>query len=195
MVYGIFVEIYKSLKNNRRTTLMMTITANNPFDLFFNQLRDLYSVEIQLYESMPDLIAMCTDEELLYLIVSHAHQNCDQIARISSIFDRHGVMPGDYECKAIAGLIDEATIHLEGVRCPQMRNLMMIAHCLRIEYYEMAAYEVTTLLSGRLGLMREPMILSDLLAEEKKMASALIQMEPALFEAANRMSATPLNAG
>lgn len=31
---------------------------------------------------------------------------------------------------------------------------MMVARCLRIEYYEIAAYEFTTLLSGRMGLMR-----------------------------------------
>jgi ferritin-like metal-binding protein YciE len=68
---------------------------------------------------------------------------------------------------------------------------MMIAHCLRIEFYEMAAYEFTTLLAGRLGLMGEPGLLSELLAEEKDMANALMALEPDLYEAAHAESAQP----
>lgn len=55
----------------------------------------------------------------------------------------------------------------------------------------MAAYEITTLLAGRLGLTRDPVILSELLADEKDMAAALMQLEPGLFDLAAGTGAAP----
>lgn len=163
----------------------INLTVNTTRELFFDQLRDLYSMEIQLCESMPHLVSMCTNVELRDLISSHAHQNCNQIKELAEIFERYGEPPGDDKCKAVAGLIEGGTAHLEGVSFRHTRDLMMIAHCLRVEFYEMAAYEFTTLLSGRLGMLREPEILSELLAEEKEMTAALMELEPEIFEAAN----------
>lgn len=163
----------------------MNTIANTPLELLFDQLRDLHSMEIQLCESMPLLVSLCTNEELRDLIVNHAHQNGSQIAEIIAIFERYGEPFSDDRCMAMAGLIEGGTAHLESVASPHSRDLMMIAHCLRIEYYEIAAYEFTTLLSGRLGLMREPAILSELLKEEKDMATALKVLEPELFETAH----------
>lgn len=152
----------------------MKTEINTPQELFFDQLRDLYSMELQFCESLPYMVFLCTNEKLRELVAGHAVENCNQISEIASIFERHGKSPGDDKCKAMAGLIDGGTAHLEGVQSPQMRDLMMIAHCLRVEYYEIAAYEFTTLLSGRSGMLREPEILSELLAEEKDMAAALM---------------------
>lgn len=163
----------------------MNPPANTTCELFFDQLRDLYSMEVQLCESMSDLVSLCTNEELRELIVSHALQNCNQIAEITAIFERYGKSPGNDKCKAIAGLIEGGTANLESVSSLPTRDLLMIAHCLRIESYEMAAYEFTTLLSGRLGLLREPAILSELLADEKDMAASLMLLEPGIFETAN----------
>ena len=163
----------------------MKATANTPFDLFFDQLRDLYSVEVQLQESMPHLLSLCTNKDLGDLLVSHANQNRTHIAEIAAIFERHGKSHGNDESKAMAGLIEGGTAHLEGVQSLPTRDLMMIAHCIRVEYYEIAAYEFTTLLAGRLGLIREPETLSKLLAEEQDMADALMLLEPDLFKTAN----------
>lgn len=162
----------------------MTPACNTPFELFFDQLNDLYSLEIQLSESMPQLITLCTNEKLQYLIVSHAQQNLDQISKIIAIFDHYEKAPVSDKCKAMAGLIEGGTMHIEGAQCPHTRNLMMIGHCLRIEYYEMAAYEMTTFLSVRLKLKRELPILRHLLSEEKDMAAALQRLEPDLLKVA-----------
>ena len=163
----------------------MNTAANIPLKLFFDQLRYLYSLEVLLSESMPRLFSLCTNEDLCDLLLSHAHQNCAQIAEIFSIFERYGESPGDDTCKEMAGLIERGTAHLEQVRSPHTRDLMMIAHCLRVEYYEIGTYKFTALLSGRLRLMREPVILIELLTEEKDMAAALMQLEPDIFETAN----------
>lgn len=177
----------------------MNTPTNTPLQLFFDQLRDLHSMEVQLGESMSDLVSLCDNESLRGLLASHAYQNGNHIAEITAIFERHGESPGGDKCKAIEGLIEGGCTHLKAVPSPHTRDLMMIAHCLRIESYEMAAYEFTALLSRRLELMREAEILGGLLAEEKDMASALLLLEPHIFEAANthahsdttRRAATP----
>jgi ferritin-like metal-binding protein YciE len=160
-------------------------TVNTPLDLFFDQMRDIYSMEVQICESMPHLATLCGDKDLQDLISRHARHTCSQIESIAAIFARHGESPGEDKSKAIEGLIEGGTAHLEGVDSPQTRDLMMVAHCLRIEYYEIASYEISALLSGQLGLMREPTILSELMAEEKHMVAALMDFEPNLFEIAN----------
>lgn len=160
----------------------MIPSCNTPYELFFDQLNDLFSSEIQLYESLPHLISMCANDDLRYLIINHAHQNCEQIAEIIAIFDQYGVSPGSDKCQAMAGMIEGGVRHMEAVQCPHTLNLMMIGHCLRIEYYEMAAYEMTTFLSIKLGLKREPPILRHRLAAEKNMAAALQRLEPELLK-------------
>ncbi len=170
---------------NRSQFHAMKTTVHTPRDLFLDQLRDIYSMEGQICESMPRLAAMCTDRALREMIESHAEQNRDQLTEIVAIFERWGQSPGDDSCKAIAGLIQGGTTHLEAVEDPNTRDLMMIAHCLRIEHYEMAAYVITGRLAGRLGMMRESEILSGLLAEETEMACALLGLEPDLFQIAN----------
>jgi|GEM_PF-1144501 len=165
--------------------------VHTPRDLFFDQLRDIYSMEVQISQSMPHLVALCANESLRQLIERHAHQNCFQIAQISEIFERHGESPGDDTCKAIAGLIEGGTCNLRKVKDPHTRDLMMIAHCLRIEHYEMAAYDITTMLAGRLGMINEPELLSQLLEEEKDMAAALLQWEPVFFEIADGTGVDP----
>lgn len=99
--------------------------------------------------------------------------------------ERHGETSGDDKCKAMAGLIEGGTAHLEGVRSPGTRDLMMIAHCIRIEHYEIAAHEFTTLLAERIELLSESVMLGELLAEEMGMADALMLLEPDLFDSAS----------
>jgi ferritin-like metal-binding protein YciE len=173
----------------------MKTEIDTPLELLFDRLREIHSMEIQLCEAMPRLVSLCTNDELHDLIVSHAHQNGNQIAEIDAIFDRHGESPEDDGYTATKDLIEGGCARLREVRSPHTRDLMMIAHCLRIEYLEMAAYEFTAILSGRLGLMREPAILSELLAEEKDMATALRVLDADLFETANRRACGSSKAG
>ena len=163
----------------------MKKNINTPTELFFDQLRDLYTVEIQLRDAMPRLIVLCTNEELREMIVSHSHQNGFQISEISAVFKRHGQSREAVQCKAMEGLIKDGTAKLEAVNSPAIRDLMIISHCLRVEYYEIAAYEFTCTLAGRLGLIQAPEVLNGLMEQELDMAAALMLLEPELFETAH----------
>lgn len=158
---------------------MKTVT---PKDLFFDQLRDLHSVETQLVASFPTLVPRVSFPALASIIVRHAEETERQAEIIESIFAAHNLEIGDDECKAIKGLIKGGDAHLDAVDVPTTRDLMMIAHCSRIEHYEIAAYEITLRLAQQLGLYSEAGLLGAILSEEKAALVKLEEIQPALFE-------------
>jgi len=158
--------------------------TETPRDLFFDQLRDLYSVETQLAASLPRLVTLTASPELRELLMRHTDQTDQQRAKLIGIFDLHGLAPGNDKCKAMEGLIEGGDAHLKEVSEPTTRDLMMVAHCLRIEHYEIAAYGITQRLAEGLGLSTEARILKEILAEEEREALSLRVLECPIFNEA-----------
>lgn len=156
-------------------------TVKTPKDLFFDQLSDIFSMESQLADTMRHLASLATDEELGAIIDSHAGDNEAHRAKALVIFDDHGVAPAGDPCKAIAGLIEGGNAHLEAAGEPRTRDLMLVAHCLRVEHYEIAAYEITIRLAENLSMEREASILKESLEDETKILERLLEMEPRIF--------------
>jgi len=155
-----------------------------PRDLFFDQLSDLLSVESQLLRAMPELIALTTHPALKTALEEHAQETERQHRTLESIFVRVGTEIGQDEGKAMVGLIEGGHGHLRGVNEPRTRDLMMIAHCLRVEHYEIAAYEITVTLAERLGYGEEAETLNGILTQERAVASLLKDLEPEIFQRA-----------
>lgn len=160
--------------------------TESPRDLFFDQLRDLYSVEIQLSKGYPLLVARVYDHGLQKVLSSHAEDTSAQQEALHAILKRYDISFKEDKSMAIEGLIEGGATHLDGVEYPPTRDLMMIAHCLRIEHYEMAAYGITARLASQLGYAYEAAALARLLAEHENAAKRLWDEEPRLFEAATR---------
>jgi ferritin-like metal-binding protein YciE len=159
-------------------------TIQNPRDLFFDQLSDIFSMESQLADSMPHLASLAADARLADLIRTHGTETETHRTKALGIFTHHHAAPAGDPCKAIAGLIEGGHAHLEQVGDKCTRDLMLVAHCLRVEHYEIAAYEITVRLADRLGMYNEAVKLHEALAQEKKMAEALLELEPDLVRIA-----------
>ena len=159
-------------------------TVSTVEDLFFDQLRDLHSMESQISISLPNLAATAGNPELQALILRHSDETARHYRTVQAIFERHGQQVGSDKCKAVEGLIAGGDSHLAIAEPVQVRDLMMIAHCLRIEHYEIAAYEITARLAERLGLEFEAQILSEHLAEEDRMAALLLEIEAKIYRSA-----------
>jgi ferritin-like metal-binding protein YciE len=160
--------------------------VNSPADLVFDQLRDLYSMEEQINRHLPELVEMTTDETLRAHLIAHSQETGAQLDILLDLFRRHDETPGNDASKAIAGLIEGGSSHLEGVEDPSTRDLMVIAHCLRLEHYEIAAYDITSRLAGQLGWPEEAGILLGSLEQERAAAEGLLPLQPTVFEAANQ---------
>ena len=74
--------------------------------LYFDQLRDLYSAESQLIAALPDLTNSVTDGDLKRSFQKHMGETRAHRARLQDIFCRHGLNPGGEDCEAEKTLAD-----------------------------------------------------------------------------------------
>lgn len=153
-------------------------------DLLFDQLRDLHSMESQLPESFRRIGQLASNPELRELVMGQCDESFRRKIRISEIFKKHGIAPGHDESKAMAGLIEGGEKHLKMVDHEATRDLMIIAHCLRVHLYGIAAYDIAGRLAERLGLALDAELLTVLLAEEERVAEHLGALEPEIFHSA-----------
>jgi ferritin-like metal-binding protein YciE len=155
---------------------------NSCTDLFFDQLRDLLSVERQLQDSFPDLMRRAQAPDLRHVIADHIPENRSQRQRLEAIFSEHGVQIGSDVSKAMAGLIEGGDQHLASAEDPRVADLLIIAHCSRIKHYEMAGYGFAACLGDCVGFSKESEILNEILGEERAMHLALLQAAANLFD-------------
>ena len=154
---------------------------NSCIDLFFDQIRDLLSVERQLQDSLPDLLRRAQAPDLRRVISDHIPENRRQRERLEAIFTEHGVRIGNDVSKAMAGLIEGGDEHLAAADDPRVADLLIIAHCSRIKHYEMAGYGFAACLGDCVGFAKEAGILNEILGEERAMHLALLQAAASLF--------------
>jgi Mn-containing catalase len=142
-------------------------------------------MESQLAEAMPRLVKLCHDRDLRQLVQKIADETPRHRDVVEGILaDLDAPIEAD-PCKAIAGLIEGGEEHLHAVDEPYVRDMMMIAHCLRIEHYRIAAYGITSRLGERLGLREEAGPLKRNLDEEKAAARVFAGLEDRLQEPAH----------
>ncbi len=165
--------------------------TETPRDLFFDQLQDLFSVENQLKRSLPTLAGRAENGTLASLLTTHLGETERHLETVAHLLTLHGHQPGGDTCKAMEGLIAGGDAHLDGVEVATTRDLMIIAHCLRIEHYEVAAYDITSALAQQLGLMEEALVLKNILRQERRTRDDLSRLQPVLFEIATRIQLEP----
>jgi ferritin-like metal-binding protein YciE len=134
--------------------------------LYFDQLRDLYSAESQLIAALPDLTNSVTDGDLKRSFQKHMGETRTHRARLQDIFCRHGLNPGGEDCEAVRGLIREARRHVGRTRSGSVRDAVLIAATNRIEHYEIAGYGTARAFAEHLGYAEDADILGTTLEEE-----------------------------
>jgi len=142
----------------------MTITSSK--DVFFDQLKDLNSVEDQVTATMPDLAGWATETTLKSLLNRHHKASEQHRQEVKAIFDAHEVDPGNDVCKAMEGLIEGGNRHIAMAGDPIVKDLLLIAHCSRIAHYAIAAYGFTFAIAESSGLDPEAQVLAAIHGEQ-----------------------------
>ncbi len=155
-----------------------------PLDLLFQQVRELYSVEVQLRRALPKLASRASHPSLRAHLLHHGAETDRQLGRLAGLLSSHGLAPEGETCRTIAGLIEGMEDCLSKVEDVRTRDLMMLSYCLRIENHEISVYGIASRLAARLGLTREAGILSSILSEEDFAMKALRALEGEIFETA-----------
>lgn len=138
----------------------------NLTQLYFDQLRDLFSAEKQLIAALPEMTAKAAHRDLKDAFARHLEETKNQLERLREIFAEHGISPEGEECDAMRGLIKEAKKHVEHTAEGSVRDAVLIASANRVEHYEIAAYGVARAFADCLGFSDDSKRLTASLDEE-----------------------------
>jgi len=139
---------------------------NNLTELYYDQLRDLYSAETQMIQNLPGMVQAATDQRLKEAFSSHLEETRKQKSRLEQICSRHGISPVGEECQAMNGLAKEAKSDAEKTLPGSVRDAVLIAAANRIEHYEIAGYGVARAFADCLEFSDDVDQLTETLDEE-----------------------------
>jgi ferritin-like metal-binding protein YciE len=117
----------------------------------FEELRDLYSAEMQLIDALPKMAEAATSRELKSAFKHHLEETRGQISRLENIFQQMGEKSSGETCEAMKGLIREGEVLVKAEGDPDVRDAGLIGAGQRVEHYEIAGYGTARSLARRLG--------------------------------------------
>ena len=116
------------------------LKLNSLRDLLFEELRDLYSAEMQLIDALPKMAEAATSRELKSAFKHHLEETRGQISRLENIFQQMGEKSSGETCEAMKGLIREGEVLVKAEGDPDVRDAGLIGAAQRVEHYEIAGY-------------------------------------------------------
>lgn len=116
------------------------MTIHSLQNFYVDQLKDVYSAEKQLLESLPKMAAAATHADLKLIFQEHAQQTADHMNTVQAILNELNQNPGSKKCKAMEGLVEEASGIINVKGDPQAKDAALILAAQKIEHYEIATY-------------------------------------------------------
>ena len=136
-------------------------------DLFFHELKDLYSAETQIIEDLPEMVEEAHDSQLKQSFQMHLEQTKNQKKRLEQITQILGINPEGQKCKGIEGLIEEGKNLIDEKANPDTKDAGLIAAVQKIEHYEISAYGTARYYAKMLQQHQVVALLEQTLNEEK----------------------------
>lgn len=151
-------------------------TMNSLYDLFVDELKDLYSAERQLLKALPRMAKGSTSDALRSAFENHLQQTEGHVERLEQIFERLEESPRGKKCKAMEGLVEEGEEALDNDGDGDVLDAGIIGAAQRVEHYEMAGYGTACAHANALGYEDLASILSQTLQEEEDADRLLTQI-------------------
>ena len=136
-------------------------------DLLEHQLTDLYSAEVQILAALPKMMDKAKDSKLKNAFETHYQQTQQQKERLEKACDLLGINPKGETCKAMEGLIKEASEFLKEDAEDAVMDAGLIAEAQRVEHYEISGYGTARRYAEQLGHTEVAELLAQTLEEEK----------------------------
>ena len=108
--------------------------------LLEEELKDIYSAEKQLLKALPKMAKKASSEELRAALEEHLTVTEGQVARLEEVFEALGKTAKAKTCKAMQGLIEEATELMQEDADDAVLDAGIIASAQKVEHYEIASY-------------------------------------------------------
>lgn len=137
------------------------------YQLFIEELEDMYSGEQQIVDSLPKLINLASSKDLVEALTKHLKETKDQVKRIERIFSILGLTTKSITCKAMEGLIKEAEELVGNRNKSPTTDAAIICAAQKVEHYEIASYGTLRCFAEQLDLDSEiPDLLEKSINEE-----------------------------
>lgn len=151
------------------------------FDVLEEQVKDLYNAENVLAKALPKMAKKARTPELKQAFTKHLEETKVHIDRIKQVAEMLEIKPTGLQCKAMKGLIEEATETLEEDGNNAAIDAALICNAQRVEHYEMAAYGNMIALANAIGSPNPKVLklLQTTLAEEHKTNDLLTKVAQA----------------
>ncbi len=134
-------------------------------------------METQLKESLCHVASAANDPNLHVIVSKQVEATSRRKELIQGVFQKHRVKIGSDRSKAIERLIEGGESDLSCVDDGDVRDMMVIAHCLRVYHYGVAGYGVASRLAGRLGYNEDARLLLSFLSEKEAAVQELLENE------------------
>jgi len=144
----------------------MAKTLEGLEDLYFDQIRDVYSAERQLVEALPKMAEAATTEELRQGFQWHLDETQTHVGRLKEIMNRRNISAGRTKCEAMEGLIKEGDKAIKMRGNDMVRDAALIAAAQRVEHYEIAAYGALRAYAGHLDYAEDRDLFQKTIQEE-----------------------------
>lgn len=132
------------------------------YQLFIDELQDMYSSEHQIIKCLPKIIKLATLPDLKDALSKHLKETENQAIRIESIFTELDETIKKNTCEAMEGLVKEAEEIIKDKSKSATLDAAIISALQKIEHYEIASYGTLRSFAKHLDLASE---IIDLLQE------------------------------
>lgn len=135
-------------------------------DLYYHELKDLYSAEKQIIKALPKMAKAATSEKLAAGFKKHLEETKVHAERLEKILSSHDQSTRGPKCKGMEGVIAEGAEMIEEEADDEVRDAGLIAAAQRVEHYEMAGYGTARTYAELLGDKDGAKLLQKTLDEE-----------------------------
>ena len=136
-------------------------------ELFVDELKNIYYMENEIVENLPEMIEAATSADLKQALSSHLKKTKAQVARLEKVFEICDLPPEDGACAAIDALIDEAGAGPSDIKDKNVLDAAIVASAQQIEHHEISVYGSIIAWAKELGEEECASILAQTLEEEK----------------------------
>lgn len=127
----------------------------NLYQLFIDELQDMYSSEGQIVKSLPHLIKSAFHENLKKALTEHLEETKNQVKRLEEIFSLLDLSSKKKHCRGMEGILKEGEEPVSRQTPSPILDAMIIASAQKVEHYEIASYGTLCSFAKHLNLQKE----------------------------------------
>ncbi len=164
---------------------------NSLRQLYVDELKDLYSAEIQMVRALPKLAKASSNAELRQAFEEHLRQTSEQVSRLEEIFAMLQEKPTGKKCLGMEGLVKEGAETMKEDYGDAVKDAALIGAAQRVEHYEIAGYGTARAFAQLLGEGDHVTLLEQTLQEEKQADDKLTQLADHINAQAEQQESSP----